>query len=152
MDSAKYEMNECELKARLLSGLSSKKFPGKTDVEIEPLEKIYTPERIPTSIYFIYLKINCPEKKPLLSLFTPLNGLTFFYNDFEKTIDVFGIELGENLRKKGYGRMLVETMENFGRDLGCRSVDVKFSMNDSFWKHIGYANKGKTIFLEKRLE
>jgi len=152
MDSAKYEMNECELKAKLLSELSSKKLPGKTDVTVEPFQKIYTLERISIGIYYIYLKINCPEKKPILSIFAPFNGLSFFYHDFEKTIDVVGVDIEKNLRKKGYGRMLVETMENFGRDLGCRSVDVKFSMNDSFWKHMGYANKGKTIFLEKRLE
>jgi len=75
--------------------------------------------------------------------------LDFWLNGKENIIQHVNYRLQGELQGKGYGRKLVEAMENAGRRLGFESIRIDVSTNDSFWEHMGYSMKGE--YLEKRI-
>ncbi|MCA9487752.1 MAG: hypothetical protein KC516_02210 [Nanoarchaeota archaeon] len=64
--------------------------------------------------------------------------LDFWYNSEDQRIEHINFSLKENLKGKGFGRELVETMEKIGKRLDCKTSRVCLNTNYSFWNHMGY--------------
>jgi GNAT superfamily N-acetyltransferase len=46
---------------------------------------------------------------------------------------------------QGWGRAIVNFVENLARELGYERVVLKKNKNPSFWKHLGYENNQKRL-------
>jgi len=75
--------------------------------------------------------------------------LDFWYNKDKQRIEHINFSLKEKLKRKGFGRGLVKTMEEIGKKLCCSTSRVCLNTNPSFWNHMGY-KRGQDYF-EKQI-
>lgn len=73
----------------------------------------------------------------------PFSGVDCSHIDFSYDVDrklIRGIDIRllSPLNENGYARHLVEIIEGFAQDFGCRGIFVGGVTNHSFWKHFGY--------------
>lgn len=134
------------------------------DVLTDEIEKVGLPQefevlklsnhldhgRTPTSSYLI-VRIGYDE-----TLVPKYSVLQFRCDPSEGVITDFYIDLRGDLRKRGYGRKLVDAAENFARGIGCNTIEASWHVphNDViglFLKHIGYSLNSESGLLRKSL-
>jgi GNAT superfamily N-acetyltransferase len=59
-----------------------------------------------------------------------------------RTMQIHEIEVDRKFQGEGYGRVLVQFIENVTEELGGESVEALDSINDSFWTYMGYSEFG----------
>jgi len=64
-------------------------------------------------------------------------------NSQAKEVSIADLFVKEELRRRGYGRLLVETFEHFAHSRGVSIVSTVFTKEAAvpFWEHVGYAKK-----------
>jgi GNAT superfamily N-acetyltransferase len=108
--------------------------------------RIDDPDREPYS-YFVQISIGSKEGDPFHDPECP--HLDFIYHGKKRCMEPVKFNL-QQLKGKGYGRKLVEIMEELGRRLGCSKARVRPQpYGASFWEHMGYKGIGK--YKEKKL-
>jgi len=97
--------------------------------------------------YFIQISIGSDEDDSTRD--STCSYLDFWYNQNTNSLEHVNFSLKEDLRGKGFGRKLVESMEEIGRKLGCNRTKINLNLNPSFWAHLDYQDQGD--YWEKHL-
>lgn len=92
------------------------------------------------SPYFIQISIGSKSDDPSEDCIC--SYLDFWYNKKERRLHDICISLKDDLKGKGFGRGLVEAMEEVGKKLACDKSRIYLNTNPSFWEHMGYSPKG----------
>jgi len=105
-------------------------------VEIKSHSEFYSISYKTEDFYYIQVSISSNLKNSMMN--NSNSYLNFWYNKKDKIIEDINFKLEENLKGKGYGRKLTETMEEVGKKLKCKIVRIYVNINPSFWNHLGY--------------
>lgn len=109
-----------------------------------PVNIIVSPKDTST---FVEIDISQPRVSVIDDL--DYSYLDLYFNIEEKRLEHLNYRIQGEFQGKGYGRKIIEAIENAGKKLGFDSVRINVSTNDSFWEHIGYFKKGE--YLEKKI-
>lgn len=128
-------MNRREIEELAVEEAGKIVFDGRVEVELEDSD----PRYCLLGKHKIYVRLfprdYCVNVSPA--------HITFGYHQNRRSVNCFSLWVDPDLRKVGYGRALVETMERFAKRAECRTARVIFDDNPSFWKHMKYMKRGK---------
>lgn len=64
---------------------------------------------------------------------------------YTKRCEIENLVIDRKYRKNGYGRELVNLVENFSRIMGINKIIISANTNRKFWEHMGYFNDEKIL-------
>ncbi len=74
-----------------------------------------------------------------------VHGQIYYLLFFDRLVDILGIVVEQNYRRKGYGKMLMGKIEKWAKENNCRGIrftsNVKRKEAHLFYKTIGFMNR-----------
>ena len=137
------------LEQTILSEFDKIKIPVNDRLSVRSYDEVYPNHSIDKGTFFIQLNYGgldlYDRKNECLCSF-----LDFWYDPKNECINHINFCLKKDLKGKGYGRKLVESMHEFGKIMGCKSSFVYLNCNKSFWDHMDYKKVNDSCY-EKKL-
>ena len=84
----------------------------------------------------LFSELENPFKDPHCS------AVDFVIRRKDDRISHIWLRLEEDCRGKGFGRKLVEYLEEAAKALGFNKLQVNININESFWEHMGFKQVG----------
>ncbi|MBU1111464.1 MAG: hypothetical protein ABIG93_00345 [archaeon] len=125
-----------DLKCRVENGFAAVGFTKVPNVKVQHHSEMFPTHPEPEDSYIVSVDLS---QEPRDKRIPEKPQLKFRCNLGRSALEISNIQLGgSSLAEQGYGRRIVEAMEDIGRSLGLTKSVVSINRTVGFWQHMGY--------------